>query len=343
MPPTVDITGLNRLAEKYARDLKYLPYYQLSQALAEHKISIIDRIQDTDKIVTFERKAPVTKPYDPSVTLEDADLGKMIERPLKVELAYSRIKDNIQNYKEKTIIRPDEMVGSNKTHKHPFQIVQMMQLARTFGEDLIDALFTAQRSLVDNTPQGLFDGFETLVLAAIVSGEVAVAEGNQINSGSLAAPADENDYTAYENLVAWLRQADPLLRKNCILYMTEAVTQNVWDAMQNKRKQKANDFAQLETYLKNDARVRNLSIIPSYSMGTGERLYLSTPNNMDFGMNSKGDDTYVKMLDYPGDPNLFYLWMQGSYGTRWQQYHKKAFLTNTGSLASNPLSGDYLS
>ncbi len=78
-------------------------------------------------------------------------------------------------------------------------------------------------------------------------------------------------------------------------------------------------------------------------MDTAQRIYLTAPNNMDFGMNSLGDETFVEFMKDNLDPNIFYYWIQASFGTRWKQFHKKMFQTNTGTLTANRLSGDYIS
>lgn len=339
---SVDITALQRLAINYQNDLRYLPYYAILTVLAEHGISLYPGVQDTDKLVTFLRKRGVAKPYSPNVVITDSDLGKMIERPLKVELAYARMKDNIQNYKEKFVIRPDEMVGTNKTKKHPFQLVWMMQLIRTFGEDIIDALFNAERDIADQSPMGLFDGFESKILAAIISGEISASEGNLKNSGTFAAPASETDFVAYTRLRDWLRQADPALLKNCILMITKQVFQYAFDALQNKTRNKVSDFAALENHLSVECDA-NIKIKVSAPMGFGQRMYLTAPNNMDFGMNTQGDEDFAQLLPDNNDPNIVKYWIQASYGTRWIHLHKKMFQTNEGSLSANRLSGDYVS
>lgn len=339
---TVSISALQRLAINYQNDLRFLPYYQLLPVLAEHKITLYPGVQDTDKIVAFERKRAIAKPYSPSVTIADSDIGKMTERSLKVELAYARIKDNIWNYKEKFLIRPDEMVGSTKSKKHPFQLIMMMKMINTFGEDIIDALFNAERDETDATPMGLFDGFETKVLAAVTSGEIATGNGNLVNSGTFVTPASSSDFTAYTYLRDWLRQADPFLLRDGILFLPRAIFQYAFDALQYKTSGKISDFAQLENHLNVEANA-NIKLVVSRPMGTGQRIYLTAPNNMDFGMNTQGDEAFAQLMEDKDDPNVFKYWIQAAYGTRWIHFHKKAFMTNEGTLTANRLSGDYIS
>jgi hypothetical protein len=199
------------------------------------------------------------------------------------------------------VVKPDEMLGANKTKRHPFEVQLMMGMVRTFGEDNLDSLFNAERNLADPSPLGLYDGFETKILAAIVSGEISVAEKNQIASDVMNAPVDENDTAAYDNLVAWLEQADPNLIEHCNLLLTKQTARNCFKAMKNKTKQKAATYIDFKEYLENDVDAdANINIISSRYMGTGDRLYLTAPDNMDFGMNSLGDEAFVQIMPSPG-------------------------------------------
>ncbi len=338
----ISVSQLERLAVDYQNDLRYYTYAQLIPELGALGINLIPGIQDTHKVLNFERKQGIAKPYAPSITPEDADVGTIKEMALKVELAYSRVKDNIQNYKEVVVVRPGEMIGANKTKKHPFEVQLMMNMVRTFGEDVLDALFNGDRDIEDKTPMGLFDGFETKVLAFIASGDITGGKGNYRESDAMDAPADASDTDAYDNLVAWLNGADPYLLKNANLILPRAIANNAYQAMKNKTAQKAATFIDFKAYLQDDIGVMsNLNIIPTQFAGLGDRMYLTAPGNMDFGMNSMGDEAFVQVLPVDGDPNNFYYWIQASFGTRWRALHKKVFYTNNGTLTANQLSGDY--
>jgi len=340
--PAITITDLQRLAVTYQSDMRYLPYAVLFPVLAEHGITLFPGIQDTHKLIEFQRKQGIAKPYSTSETLENSDVGKVKEHALKVETAYARVLDNIKNYKEVIMVKPNEMIGANKTKKNPFEIQLMMAMVRTFGEDILDALFPAERDATDHSPMGLFDGFETKLLALISAGEVASGKGNYLASGTMDAPSSASDTDAYDNLVTWLKGADPYLLKNSELLMPRAIANNCYQAMKNKTAQKAATFIDFQEYLQDDVDSQSrIRIIPSRYMGTGDRLVLKDPDLFHFGMNSMGDETFVQIMPKDGDPNQFYYWIQGDYGVRVSSTHKKRLFTNDGTLTANRLSGDY--
>jgi hypothetical protein len=338
----VNIASLQRAAEVYQKDIKMLPYHVLAPVLGEHGINLYPGVENEDVIVSFLRKRGVARPYGIGADLVHSEIGKMIEKRLKVELAYASVKDNIQNYKEKTVITPGEMLGTNKTKKHPLELQIIQAKVTTFAEDVLDALFNAERNTDDLTPMGLFDGFETKVLSAISDGEISAAEGNIEDSDEFVAPADGEDTDAYDNLRDWVRKADPFLLRDAILIMPLEVSRYAMDALKNKTAQKAATFIDFQEYLNDDCS-SNIKIVKSRFVGTGDRLYLTAPGNMDFGMNSLGDETFVEVNRLHEDRNIVNFWLQASFGTRWRAHHKKVFYTNTGSLTANLMSGDYIS
>jgi len=345
MAKTLDIAGLTLLAKKYQMDLRFLPYLMLVDTLVNgHQISLLPGVENEDVVRTFLRKGGIAKPLSVGQIVEDSDVGKFEESVLKIENAYASVEDDIQNYKEKTIIRPGEQIGINQTKNHPFGVEIMMGIIRIFAEDILDASFNAVRNPSDESPMGCFDGFETKVEAAITAYKIRQSYRNIIDSGDFPVPT--TGYEAYTNLKNWIRQADRFLKRNAILYLTPEVYQNCFDALQIKTASKAATFADFESYLNTDV-VSNyktkIKVVLSDIMGSGDRIYLTAPGNMEFGFNSLGDSDFVEVNKINKNRNIINYWIQAGYGTRWLSFHKKLFMTNTGSLTANELSGDYTS
>ena len=339
---TITIDQLSRQAVKYQKDIQMLPYSVMLEELAKHGITLFPGVQNEHKIVSFLRKRGVAKPYATDITLNDSDVGKMVESTLKVETAYASIADNVKNYKEVVMVTPDEMLGSNKVKKHPFEVKMMMGVVRTFAEDILDAVFNGERDTADQSPMGLFDGFETKIVDAVTGGEISGGNNNLLDSGVFAAPVDESDFVAYTRLRDWLRAQNPFLLKNAILLLPQTVARYCMDALKNKTKQKAATIIDFQEYLNEDVD-SNIKIVKSRLMGTGSRIYLTAPGNMDFGMNTLGDETFFEVNRLDKDRNKINYWLQGEYGTRWRNFHEKVFATNTGTLTANRMSGDYVS
>ena len=341
MATAITITDLTRAARQYKNDFEMLPYAVLGTVLAEHGITLFPGVQYKNTIVSTERKQGIAMPYGVDESIVNRTVGKFTESDLIVLSSVACVKDNIRSYQQVEMIKPNEMLGANKTKKHPFHVQMMMDIIKTFGEDLLDALFPGERDVSDTTPLGCFDGFETIILAAITAGDVTGGKGNYLESGTFAAPASESDTNALDYLVTWLRGANVHLKKNSTLMIPASIAEYVKDAFSNKYRYKDVTSTALEAYLKDRCNMRNLKIVISNYMGTGDRLILTAPNNFDFGMNTKGDEKFVQVRNPYEDPNYVQYWIQGDYGCRIRSVHEKMFFTNDGSLAANRLSGDY--
>jgi hypothetical protein len=337
----LDLDGITQVVRNYQTDLRFLPYAILVATLVEqHKISLLPGVENEDIVTTFLRKGGIAKPLSAGQTIEDSELGEFEESLLKIENAYASVEDDLQNYKEKRIIRPGENIGINQSYKHPVALQHVLNIVKTFSEDLLDASFNAVRDTSDHSPMGLYDGFETKVEKAIVAHKISGGNGNILDSGTLNAPTTSSDITAYTHLRDWLRKADPNLLKDAVLLLPRLIAQNCMDAFKNKTASKAATFIDFSEYLSDDVD-GNLTIVKSRIMGTGDRIYLTSPGNMEFGFNSLGDTNFVLVRQINKNPSIINYWLQGGFGTRWLSFHPKKFFTNTGSLTANHLSGDY--
>ena len=343
----VNVTSLQRAAEKYQKDMILLPYALLIPTLRELKISMLE-VDNRDIVIVRNRRGGLAKPYDlggNNATLEE-EISRMQERALDTEFAFCSIKDNIKNYKEKRVLfdaSKDKL--NNQTKKHPLEQEIISDQVITVGEDIIDSVFHSTRDAEDKTPMGMCDGIFTHMDNLAVAGAISEAKGNlvAIPANGLNAPVDETDTKAYDTLVVWLRNVDPKWRNKAMaLYMTTEVLFNVKDALQNKKRGIRDvTFNDVLTALREDCRLPNLQIVSHYALGTGDRLVLTTPGNFDLGMNTFSDAGFVQVRNPWEDPNFVQFWMQWQMGTRIKNLHKRGFMMSDGSVVSNELSGDY--
>ena len=338
MPPTVDISTLAESAIIRQKDLKMLPVALLSEVLGLHGINLLPNIQNKHVRTDYLRKQGIMRPYNMGDVVH-SDIGKTQEMTLQVETAYASVKDNIQNYQEITV-GPDVLLGKNKSKKHPWQRVMLDTIVKTFGEDLIDCLFQGERVNDGSTPLEAFDGYDAKITAFITALIIATNKGNLYNTGEIAAPTAENDYAAYTTLMGFWRAANPFLRnKKSNLMVPFAIGDMYDDAYFNKYRQKPNQDIYGRSIL--DGSGGKCTIVRSNTMGTGQRIILTAPGNLEFGLDSQGDDKFIQVRNPYEDPNLIQFWIQGKYGTRINSVHQKLFQINEGTPVGQQLSGDY--
>lgn len=348
MADAVNITGLQRAAEKYDRDFKTLPFVVLMNTIRALRFRM-QKVNYKDTIIEQQRKGGITKPYEAGTTDPDSEkegeIMKLKEHSLIVQPGYCAIKDHIMNYRDKQVLfDPTKDTVNNKTKKHPLEKEIINNKVKTVAEDLIDAFFAGERDITDKSPFGLLNGFDYLIDQAISSGDIAAGKGNYVDSGSLAAPSDSTDTTAIDNLVAFLRSRNTRFGKRPVLRMPIDVYHNCADALENKLKYKAEINVDVLTgYLRDKTRMPNLLLVAHEALGTGDRIHLAEDGIFDFGMNTPGDQKFVQVRSPYEDPNYVQFWLQFEAGTRINSYHEKVLLVNQGTATSNQLSGDYLS
>jgi hypothetical protein len=343
--PAINVSSLNRAAQVYQPDFIVLPYTLLIPTLQLLGINMLE-VANRDIVIVKERRGGLARPYTVGGTNStvEAEISRMKERVLQTEFAFCSIKDNILNYVAKNVLYDaSKNKINNKTKEHPYERDIIADQVITVCEDIIDALFHAERDAADLSPMGMFDGFNTLLDDLIVAGEISEAKGNLVACGSLAAPANDSDTTAYKSLKAWLRGVDEKLKNKPIdLQITPTTLLNVKDALENKKSSlKDVTLSMVQDYLREDCMLPNLRIISHYCLGTGSQLKLTTPGNFDLGMNTFSDVGFVQARNPYEDANLVQFWMQWQIGARTKNLHKRGFMISDGTNVANELSGDY--
>lgn len=350
MGKIINIDDLHRAAKHYDPVLKTLPFVQLEPVLANLGIRFLEVLDGDNIEVNFERNGSFLKPYSVGTSDKDADdkeAGRFTEMPLTPKKAYCALKDHIDNYETvKVLGNAGEQIDQEKKN-HPLEKLILESKIRTVGEDLVDALFHSTRDEQDASPMGISDGFFTLQTAFVGTGDIAEAKGNLRTVGSLAAPAagNEETFVAFSNIVKWLRAMHPSMRKNAMnLYMPTGIAMNIKDAASNKyRRLDRVNLAVLQELLREETLIKGLNIIEDACLGTGTRVFVTAPGNLDYGMTKKSNKQFVQIRTPYKDPNWVQFWMQLKVGQRIRVLHEKMFCMSEGTVESLSLSGDYQS
>lgn len=339
----INVTSLQRANETYQKDFMLLPYAMLIPTLMELKLTMLE-VDNKDIVIVKERLGGAARPYVAGSTSYKQELSRLLERELQTYTAVSVVKDNITNYKSKRVLfDPLKNKVNNQTKQHPLERDIISDVITTVGEDIIDCLFHAERDVTDQTPMGMANGFNPIIDTLVAAGEITTGKGNLVACGALTAPANATDLTAFNSLRDWLRSIDEKWRnKPVVLYIPYNSLINVKDALENKKTSyKDVTFASLLTQLQEDCAIPNLQLVSHYALGTGDRLILTEPGNLDLGMNTFSDVGFVQIRNPYEDANEVQYWMQFDIGMRIKKLNKRGFMVSDGTVTANPLSGDY--
>lgn len=343
----ITVAGLKKQAASYDPALRTLPYFQLRQVADLLRINIKE-VKNEDVIVSRRRKANITGPYHAGGTINyNAELSKFRESALKPVLCYAAVKDNVTNYDDSDVTYMGGVKLDPAAKKHPLERQIIEDMVKSHAEDVVFSMFHADRDEAVNTPATAFNGFFTKIDMLRLSGDICAAAGNFRLSGSFEMPTSETDYTAYENLVEWIGGAHPLLKSSVggapILYAPESVLKAARAAYKLKTKAYGDpSMEQMVSALREDSMTPGLQVVTHEAIGTGSRLLLMKPNNLELGWNTQKAAQFVDVRDIFDDPNEVQFWLQAGYDTRVIDVHQKLFMTNEQTNSSLILSGDYI-
>jgi hypothetical protein len=327
----VDISSLSESAIRYQKDLQMLPYATMAPVLGQLGITLYPGIQNKDVMTNFLRENGIAKPYVSGASLIGSDIGKVEQKTLEIHLAFANVKDNIQNYKTVTV-GPDVLLGKNQSKQHPWQVVMLSTIVKTFAEDVLDALYNAIRNTSTQTPMGLFNGYNKLIDDAITADEILIGKDNKFSTGVLSSS------NAYTQLEAMYKACHPMLRNRPSIMVMPYLIGDMYDAdffEEYKYKPVMDNFGRQFIQASN-----GLCQIVRTPYLSGQRVYITVPGNFHFGMDSMADQNFVQVRSPYEDPNDVQFWIQAGYGTRIQSFHRKVFMVNDQNDSSVLWSGD---
>ena len=336
----INIDELKRYAKTYDGVLRVLPFFSLQEFAQRMRLNVIE-VRDEDVLVNFRRKAGNTGPYKAGASIDYPDeIGKIVEMSLKPELTVSRIKDNIQNYKEKRVISNAGEPVDHVSKRHPLEKTVIDNMVISHTEDVIFSAFFAERNEEVYSPLTAFTGFFPWIDHFKTTSDISLANQNLVPTGEFGSGDGVDDY---DRLVQFLRQAHPMLKRGAVLYYSSSVELVCKEALRKKtsafKRPTSEEFWEA---VKDDAKFPMLQPVTHEAYGTGSALILVKPGMLDLGVNTRRASQFVQVRDIFEDPNDVQFWLQSAYGTRFQDVHRKVFQVNECTNQGVDLAGDYV-
>ena len=333
----IGISAVKQIAEKLEPNIVMGPAYFSKDELKRLGIKVLTGVQFKVTKMVLNRKGGTSRRKVVGTPIE-SKIGYLTERTLTAHIVWNRFKHNEDDFQEK----PIQINGSAEFH-YPLAEEFITEIGKEFSDDLYANLFHGDENSEDET-MNFFDGFQTIISKDIAAGNISLAAGNLIPCAVLTAPASEGDSAAWDEWVKWYdKWPAPLKRVPVLMYCSIAYGHNIADAYAQKHRclkevqyiPDANGNFKTAEYPK-------VTFVPSDDFGQGTRMFVTTENTLEFGINGEGQETYVGVQHGSDDDMKDIIFqIQTIAGCRVGNIVKSNFVTNGGTIENVYSSGDY--
>ncbi len=341
-PEFIGREALTHVAEQVGTQIVMGPAYEDPELLERLGIQVISGVQfkKTDHLLV--RKGGTTRRKKVGTPVENK-IGFLKERTLVSKLSWNRYKDNTDSYVE-TVFGTDGKAGGD----YPLSTVACEAILKSYAEDLKSNLFFGKIAYEDSADEelqklSLYDGFHTDIEADIEDGIISTINGNLVECDAISAPADAHDSTPFDTVLEWYTKWDARLRQQKRVILHCDILRGIYIAQGYANKYHGNAKV---TYFANGnftvPEMPKVEFAPSDAWGVGTRLMATIPNNLQYGVDSESNQTFVKVqVGSDEDAQDVVFQIQSIQGTRLFNPLASAFVISNGSIAQNVINGDY--
>lgn len=337
-PKFIGVDALTELATQIGKNIVMGPAYSQPELLERLGIQVISGIQFKRIDYLLVRKGGTTRRKVVG-TPNDNTAGFLREREMECKLTWSHFKANVDEFTEYPL-GTDSKIGT----PYPISEAAVKAILATYCEDLLANLFFGDVENEGTKDElSLFNGFHTYIAHDIESGLISEANGNLVACDAISAPTDADDSTPFDTVFAWYSKWNPRLRQaqKILLYCDHLRGSYIASGYANKfhGNVKVN-------YLPNGnfsvPEMPRVEFVPSDVYGTGDRLMATIPNNLQYGVDTLSNQTFVGVrVGSDEDMQEVQFQVQSKQGVRLMNPTAGAFCMSNGEIAQNVVSGDY--
>lgn len=347
-PVFIGTEALTHVANQVGKQIIMGPAYYDPEMLTRLGIKVISGVQfkKTDHLLV--RKGGTTRRKKVGTPVKNK-IGFLKERELVAKLTWNMFKDNIDNYVE-TVFGTDGKPGG----QYPMSTAATEAILKTYAEDLTANLFFGNMDNEESENEelnilSLYDGFHTVIAHDVADGIISAQNGNLVPCEAITAPTDAHDSTPYDIVYEWYTKWDARLRqqKKVIFYCD--TLRGGYIAMGYANKFHGNAKVQYLTGADGQPNgnfiipeMPKVEFAPSDIFGVGDRLMATIPENLQYGVDSLSNKSFVAVkVGSDDDLQDIIFQIQSIQGTRLMSPLSSNFVMSDGSIAQNVVNGDY--
>ena len=331
----IGIGNLTHVAEKLQPNIIMGPAYYNRDDLRRFGIKVITGVQFKDTAMVLNRKGATSRRKVVGETL-DSNLGYLEERTLVAHIIWNKFTHNEDEFQE----TPIQIQGS-AAFSYPMTEEIINQIGIEFSDDVYPNIWNGNEGS-EKPELAYFNGYHALIAQDIAADNISEAKGNLIPMDALVAPDEEGDSAAWDAFVVWYDKWHPgLKRQNVRVIMSLEYGHYIADAYEQKHRSHSSVILQDDGTFK----VREypkLTFVPSDDFGKGTRIVATVEGNLEFGVNSESDSSFVSVRQgSETDHKDVSFQIQMIAGCRILRINAANFVTNGGTIESTYWSGDY--
>ncbi|MBR6275929.1 MAG: hypothetical protein IKR31_03220 [Prevotella sp.] len=338
----IGIDNLTHVKDRLQGNIILGPAYYSEDELKRMAIKVITGVEFKDTATIFNRKGGTARRKVVGQS-QNSNLGYLTERTLEAHIVWDHYTANEDDFKEKPV---QITINGSAQPSFPKTEEFINQIGIAFNDNVFPCLWHGDEAS-EKPEMALFNGFHADLDKDIANGDVSEANGNLIPCAVLDGPATEGDSAAWDEFVSWYNKWHPALkRRETIVYMSTAYGNYIADAYEQKHR--SHQAVQFIPDANGNFKVREypkVTFCPSDDFGDGTRMIATIPFNMEMGVNSEADQSFVSIMHGDptpgGDHKTITFQIQGVFGTRILRINAANFVTNGGTIEDKYWSGDY--
>lgn len=330
MAYAIDLSVVQSVTKLIKKDILISPATLKNSELDKIGAKVITGVTNIESEFISQAYDGAIRPYDITHNYTEADakeVARLVERRMKVHLAYRMANMNIQRFKEK-----EPFDATDKTREEillglPATTFALLQAGEYYGQEVIKPFFNGKRSLGKENPYGIYDGVFEHVAKDMTTytdedgNEVPVLIGkdlgNLIPTAPITKPTSASDFSAFSEYESFIESLDSSLVDNpdgVLILVDKKKAPYIYQAYMNR-------YPNLQTSVKYEGGYKffthdNITLVGTPLMGDTNTMIATRPGNMHFGIASERDDNNVYVKQYGLDPNKIHMWIQSYQGTR---------------------------
>ena len=331
MAQAIDITDLRHIVARIDTEIKYSPLSMGYDRLKALGISVLTDLEYEDTFYKGLIKGGNTFAYNPNADINAQKMGKLgsiKQRDMVTKIAKALFPDNLLAYRDKVPLGEGTRVDlATLTYTNE----RIDRVKKAFVGDIVRNVFVGVRNEDIQDGYHIYDGLFAAIDSYIRSGEIGVQLKNMVPMPTITS--DMDDITVYNIMHTWRTKWNYNFQENLEeggpgvdWYLTKSIYDRFVEGYKAQYHHQNLEDVHKPGYV--FIGWDGIRFHPTALMGEGSRMFVTVPDNLDFGLNTKSEESGVKVTEETLDPTKIYYHIMSAIGTRVRYIEPSMFICN---------------